>query len=235
MSNDIRIVKFQMMIRDIWEDLGKVALTRCCDQLNGGGDTALLAIIYDYDKLNGYGKAVMDRVCELDENESDYESDYEDFLHRVEFVEECKDMEYRMKAAKALVTDLNDSAYSDREKLCFIFWSLMILSVDDTDKEEHLSLICDFAKMLKISDEEMLDIMQIIQAIYHMEGDFTIKTRDVKKYFEKVIIRYGVKVNTGAPDEIPQSILGILEATGARDEMPQSILGILEALAGPRS
>lgn len=30
MSNDIRIVKFQMMIRDIWEDLDKVALTRCC-------------------------------------------------------------------------------------------------------------------------------------------------------------------------------------------------------------
>lgn len=67
----------------------------------------MLAIIYDYDKLNGYGKAVMDRVCELDENESDYE----DFSHRVEFVEKCKDMEYRMKAAKALVTDLNDSAY----------------------------------------------------------------------------------------------------------------------------
>ena len=49
-----------------------MALTRCCGQLNGGWYTALLAIIYDYDKLNGYGKAVMDRVFELDENESDY-------------------------------------------------------------------------------------------------------------------------------------------------------------------
>lgn len=168
----------------------------------------MLAIIYDYDKLNGYGKAVMDRVCELDENESDYE----DFSHRVEFVEKCKDMEYRMKAAKALVTDLNDSVYPDREKLCFIFWSLMILAVDDTDKEEHLSLICDFAKMLKISDEEMLDIMQIIQAIYHMEGNFAIKTRNVKLYFEKVIKRYGVITSTGDLDDMSRTMTSSLSS-----------------------
>lgn len=193
----MRIVKFKMIVRDIWEDLGEVALTNCLGQLNGGWDTALLAIIYDYDKLNDYGKAIMEQVCELDEDESDYE----DFLHRVEFVEKCKNMEYRIKAAKALVTDLNNKPYSDKEKINFLFWSLMILSVDDTDKEEYLSLICDFAKMLKIGDEEMMDIMQIIQAIYHMEGNYTIKTRDVKLCFGKVIKKYGIRTCTGDLDD----------------------------------
>lgn len=208
MSSDMRIVKFKMIVRDIWEDLGEVALTNCLGQLNGGWYTALLAIIYDYDKLNDYGKAIMEQVCELDKDESDYEN----FLHRVEFVEKCKNMEYRIKAAKALVTDLNNKPYSDKEKINFLFWSLMILSVDDTDKEEHLSLICDFAKMLKIGDEEMMDITQIIQAIYHMEGNFTIKTRDVKLYFGKVIKRYGVITSTGDLDDLSQMALGITSA-----------------------
>lgn len=193
----MRIVKFKMIVRDIWEDLGEVALTNCLGQLNGGWYTALLAIVYDYDKLNDYGKAIMEQVCELDEDESDYEY----FLHRVEFVEKCKNMEYRIKAAKALVTDLNNKPYSDKEKINFLFWSLMILSVDDTDKEEHLSLICDFAKMLQIGDEEMMDIVQIIQAIYHMEGNFTIKTRDVKLCFGKVIKKYGIITCTGDLDD----------------------------------
>lgn len=218
MSSDMRIVKFKMIVGDIWKDLLEGTLRNL---LNGGLYTASLAIIYDYDKLNDYGKAIMEQVCGLDEDESDCEDfceldedepDNEDFLHRVEFVKKCKNIEYRIKAAKALVTDLNNKSYSDKEKIKFLFWSLMILSVDDTDKEEHLSLICDFAKMLKIGDEEMMDIVQIIQAIYHMEGNFTIKTRDVKLYFEKVIKRYGVITCTGDLDDLSQMALGMASA-----------------------
>lgn len=195
MSSDMRIVKFKMLVRDIWEDLGKICLC-----LSYGYDASLLSLIYDYDKLNDYGKAIMEQVCELEEGV------YGDLIQHSE--ELCKNMEYRMKAAKEFVTD-PINIYSYEEKISFLFWSLMILVVDDTDKEEHLSLICDFAKMLKISDEEMLDIVQIILAIYHMERNFTIKTRNVKSYFEKVIKRYEIKVNTGALNEVTQSMLGI--------------------------
>ena len=71
-----------------------------------------------------------------------------------------------------------------------MFWSLMILAVDDEDKEEYLSLICDFAKMLKISDEEMMDLVRIIQMIYQAEGDVDIQTKYIKQWFAKIIRKY---------------------------------------------
>lgn len=210
MSNDMRIVKFEMMIREIFEDLGKTALTDNLGETvwNEGYGAAWLAVIYDYDKLNAYGKIIMEQVCEMDKDETkdyeeDYEEDYEVFLHQKEFVENCKDMEYRMKAAKALVVKLNEEDngktinFGKPKKISFIFWSLMILAVDDVDKEEHLSLICDFAKMLKISDEEMMDIVQVIRVIYHIEkSNLKLQTDIAITEFRKVMRRYGVRVDS---------------------------------------
>ncbi len=206
MSNDMRIVKFKMMIREIFEDLGKRDLTDNLGEAvwNGGYGSVWLSVIYDYDKLNSYGKIIMEQICEMDKDETkDYEEDYEVFLHQKEFVENCKDMEYRMKAAKALVVKLNEEDngktinFGKPKKISFIFWSLMILAVDDVDKEEHLSLICDFAKMLKISDEEMMDIVQVIRVIYHIEkSNLKLQTDIAITEFRKVMRRYGVRVDS---------------------------------------
>ena len=40
----------------------------------------------------------------------------------------------------------------------------MILTVDKTDAEDHLALICDFAKMLRITEDEFEDIIQTIKS-----------------------------------------------------------------------
>ncbi|MCI8353706.1 MAG: hypothetical protein HFI47_01290 [Lachnospiraceae bacterium] len=215
MSNDMRIVKFEMMIREIFEDLGKTALTDNLGETvwNEGYGAAWLAVIYDYDKLNAYGKIIMEQVCEM--TEEDETEDEEEFEHQIEFVENCEDMAYRMKAAKALVVKLNEEDngglinLGKPKKLFFIFWSLMVLAVDDAGKEKHLSLICDFAKMLKISDAEMMDIVQIIQIIYHIEGKINIQTKDVKMRFENVIGRYGVEYNN-TTDSLEMGIMGSL-------------------------
>ena len=202
MSNDMRIVKFKMMIREIFEDLGKRDLTGNLGEAvwNGGYRSVWLSVIYDYDKLNSYGKIIMEQICEMDKDET---KDYEVFLHQKKFVENCKDMEYRMKAAKALVVKLNEEDnektinFGKPKKISFIFWSLMILAVDDVDKEEHLSLICDFAKMLKISDEEMMDIVQVIRVIYHIEkSNLKLQTDIAITEFRKVMRRYGVRVDS---------------------------------------
>lgn len=198
MSNDMRIVKFKMIIRDIWGNLDKRTLTSELSDLKGGYindgyGMAWLAIVYDYDKLNDYGKVIMDQVCELDEDEFGDEATFE---YVVESVEKCKDVEYRMKAAKALIMYVADCDNSwstilrRREALHFMFWSLMILAVDDEDKEEYLSLICDFAKMLKISDEEMMDLVRVIRIIYQMEENIDIQTKDIKRWFAKVVGKY---------------------------------------------
>lgn len=205
MGNDMRLVKFRMMIRDIYVDLGKTDLTRTLSDgsgnyLNGGYGAVWLAAIYDYDKLNDYGKAIIEQVSEM--TEKDRCEDETSFSYKIKFVKNCQDMEYRMKAAEAIVTRLNRESqefklhvgrvFEDLLELHFMFWSLMILAVDDTDKEEHLSLICDFARMLKVSDFEMMDMVQIIRAICNIEWDDKIVTESVNTEFKEVIKRYGI-------------------------------------------
>ena len=218
MSNDMRSVKFKMVIKDIWEGLSEDSrsLTDNLGELlwNEGWGTAWLAIIYDYDKLNDYGKIIMEQVCELDEEEFEDEG----LPYREDFVKNCKDMEYRMRAAKALVVKLNEEDKGKDivgirnkgkdGKIYFIFWSLMILAVDDANKEDYLSLICDFSKMLKISDEEMMGIVQIIRAIYHAEKNLDISPKDVSSQLDKIIKKKSYGGNQSLLDGYVSGILG---------------------------
>lgn len=41
----------------------------------------------------------------------------------------------------------------------------MVLTVDDADKEEHLSQICEFSRLLEINEEEMMNITRLICAV----------------------------------------------------------------------
>lgn len=47
----------------------------------------------------------------------------------------------------------------------------MVLAVDYMDKEEHLSLICDFAKAKNVKDSEMKDIAQMVRLVFHEETE----------------------------------------------------------------
>lgn len=190
MGNDMRTVKFRMMIKDIYVDLGKKDLTDTLaddlgDYMNKGYYSVWLAVVYDYNKLNEYGKIIMDQVSQM--TEEDEEEDEDAFSHQVQFVEECQDIEYRTKAAKAIVQQLDQ-----KSKLHFMFWALMILAVDDADKEEHLSLICDFAKMFKVGDAELMDLVRIIQGIYDIEGDYKIQTEGAVREFRSLIKKYEI-------------------------------------------
>lgn len=53
-----------------------------------------------------------------------------------------------------------------KEGYRFILLALMILRVDMTDIEKKLSLICEFAKLLSITDKEFEDIIDIMNKIY---------------------------------------------------------------------
>ncbi len=197
MGNDMRLVKFRMMIRDIYIDLGKHNLTDTLSDgsgnyLNGGYGAVWLAAIYDYDKLNDYGKTIIEQVSEM--TEKDKCEDGTAFSYKIKSVKNCQDMEYRMKVATAIVVYLNERIKTFTwYKLYFIFWALMVLTVDDANKEEHLSLICDFAKMLKVSDTEITDMVQIIQAIYNIEGNYKIQTEEVALRFREVMEKYGIR------------------------------------------
>ena len=143
MSNDVRIVKFKRIVKKIWEDLDHTLLTMD-NKAASKDDSIYLATIYDYDTLNDYGKVIMEQVSDL-ENNGDYLPFY-------------KETEYRIDQLDWIIQSIELNL--DHVNLKFIFWALMILAVDDTDKEEHLSLICDFAKLKRIKDSVMLDIVQ---------------------------------------------------------------------------
>ncbi|MCM1050311.1 MAG: hypothetical protein NC433_18025 [Clostridiales bacterium] len=158
-----------------------------------------LALIYDCNKLNDYGKIIMDFADRIIQDEK-----REDFLSH-------GDMEYKVKTAKKFADHLNafvsfsifernaDYDYilaRGKEMLKgviyrFIFWALMILAVDDTDKEEHLASICDLVKLWKIDDEEILDIVRIIRIVYYREEDVKLQTTSVKANFEQILKHYG--------------------------------------------
>ena len=64
----------------------------------------------------------------------------------------------------------------------------MVLTVDKTDEEKHLSIICDIAKMLNISDDEMKDISDVIQFIYGKHNlNYKFKSKKAEKTFSCLI------------------------------------------------
>ena len=149
MSN-MRMVKYETLIEDIDSNI-RFPWGR------SKGNNIALALIYDYEKCNEYAKVIMDKsslgILELDRWKEDYPT-YDEF----------KDPKRRIEASKRLV-----QLCRFYEKACeeyrFIFWALMILAVEKTDAEEHLALICDFAKMLGITEDEFDDIIQGIEIV----------------------------------------------------------------------
>lgn len=206
MSKDMGFIKFEMMIDEIYAEWSGKELAGCLyDEagrlVNDGYYTVWMAAIYDYHKLNDYGKMIMDKVCGM--TEADETAVEEVYSQKMEFLEKCQDMEFRIKFAKALAADLKEQksgmgpfgrlipgASPYTPKLHLLFWALMILAVDDTDKEEHLSRICDLAQMMEVAEAELMDMVNVIKAIFNVEGDYTFQTFAVSNNFIEVIIKY---------------------------------------------
>lgn len=223
MSKDMRFIKFEMMIGEIYAEWSDKELAGCLyDEegklVNDGYPTVWMAAIYDYHKLNDYGKMIMDQVSKM--TEEDEKEDREHYSYKKKFLEKCQDMEFRIKFAKALAADLKKKGLQTRPfsgsigralygvpytaKLHFLFWALMILAVDDTDKEEYLSRICDLAQMMEVAEAELMDMVSVIKAIFNVEGDYTFQTLGVSSEFANVIKRYGKedRVEEGIREQI---------------------------------
>ena len=198
MVDKMKIVKFEMLI----EDIQKAFKTRggifsFINTMNIGvikkdEDTLsnpALALIYDYDKVNTYGKIIMKQSSiYLTKNQN-----IEDVWtknYKFTGVSSFKDPKKKLNASKELVRlCILDENRSEAYK--FIFWALMILTVDKNDYEERLSAICDFASMLNIIEEEIDDIIHVIKIIYK-ETDLNIpmKTTSITKVFEPIFNLY---------------------------------------------
>lgn len=172
MSNDVRIVKFKKIIEKIWEDLDRTSLIED-NKIASKDDSVFLATIYDYNKLNEYGKVIMDQVSG--------KGRYKGYYQRYE------NIEYRLDQAEWVTHCIHSGSNNFYRQYIFIFWALMILAVDDSDKETHLSLICDFAKMLNIDNCEMMDMVHIVRLVFNKEVEGFLASSRIRICFERLL------------------------------------------------
>lgn len=184
MSN-MRMAKYETLIEDINSNIkksrgffGGISRAFAAGLAISGkstGNTAL-ALIFDYDKCNEYAKVIMDKSTLVFSTSDDvidlWKRDYPTYG-------EFKDAKRKIEASKKLV-QLCRNTINSTEGYKFIFWALMILTVDKTDAEEHLALICDFAKMLRITEDEFEDIIQTIKIVYNeMTTEYVFKSKNI--------------------------------------------------------
>lgn len=199
MSN-MRMAKYETMIKDINLKIRRKTLARGVAEItvaitraivgtedNSPGNTAL-ALIYDYEKCNEYAKVIMDKSTLLFPASYDESTDVWKEVYPT--YDEFEEPKRRIEASKTLVQLCRDNE-NDTEGYKFIFWALMILAVEKTDAEEHLALICDFAKMFGITEDEFEDIIQVIKIVYN-EGttEYEFKSDDVQSIFEPLFNMY---------------------------------------------
>lgn len=197
--NDMRMAKYETLIEDIDSNIKKsvglfggfFGMTRAIVAATGGsssGNTAL-ALIYDYNKCNDYAKVIMDKSTLVlntpDDRLTDlWERDYPTYG-------EFKDSKRTIEASKKFVQMCRNTENAT-EGYKFIFWALMILTVDKENAENHLALICDFAKMLRITEDEFEDIIQTVKIVYNeVTTEYTFKSENIPSVFGSLFNMYG--------------------------------------------
>ena len=201
MSNDMKVLKYETLIEDINEVIDSTPVKRnlCRKIVEIFGEiedtvNSSLAMVFDYDKLNDYGKVIFERsrlyvYSRTNEITEVWSEQYPD-------ISAFKDHKYKIEAAKGFIKYCKNDQ-NRQEAYKFVFWAMMVLTVDKTDAAKHLSLICDFARMLKISDDEMNDILMVIKAIYQEEvGRLRFKSEDVFKIFSEVLCDFEIVIES---------------------------------------
>lgn len=183
---NMRILKFKTLIEDI---SGRLTIRRtgflAAIPFNRS-KRKCLPLIFNCEDFNDYAKVIYDNSA-IEISFSD-DSEQSNFGKRFPSAEKFDDGKQKIDAGTALVRKLNSPQKEEAYK--FIFWSLMVLAVDDKNKDEYLSLICDYARMFKISDDEMKDMVNVIKYIFQDKTAQPIKTGNVLSIFGTVLQMY---------------------------------------------
>lgn len=188
-SNDYSgIIKFKKMVRKI----NILLMGKNDKDLPNSGWT--LQWIYDYPSCNKYAQAILD-LAELKINHYDIklfdEIDFEPGL--LNYRREINTFESRITKFMECCT------YDSNKKISyeFIFWALLILAVDKTDAEKHLSVICNFCIMFGITEKEFEDLIHVVKEILHEETiGYRYNSETVQSIFGSLINQNRVPSDT---------------------------------------
>lgn len=182
--NELRLVKFQTLIEDISKTFRK--------NFHQHPNLAL-KLIFDYDECNEYARIIIDKSSLFIKEDKGCCYCYRCLDEWDMFVSlskaEC-DTKTRISASKLFVKLCREKDV-DQASYRFIFWALLVLTVDKNNAQEYLSLICDFAKMLEITNDEFEDIIHVIKCVYNVDDkNYTFKTRRIPEVFDGVLNLY---------------------------------------------
>lgn len=170
--NEIKIAKFELMIEKIDDKLSDDVWYRADEETKNG-----LSWIFDYDKLNDYGKIIMKKArVQMPNNRGTTIKLKKNFFNGITGIgmplmtkeEKTDDVKEKIKAIKEFISQYKNAeeAVDTEEMYKFIFWALMIIVVDKTNTETHLERICDFATMMHIEDYEMEELANMVKAVF---------------------------------------------------------------------
>lgn len=182
---DIKLAMYETLISNINMAIEKTCSNKTDNDIYSGilwwgtshsvsrkvSNDLVLELIYDSSKCNDYARTILNRAeFYIEKTEkwdlSGYKSKDGKILDSIYFIQLCKMPENITEGYK------------------FIFWALMILTVEKTDIEEHLSLICEYAKLLGITVIEFEDILQTVKHAYKGDNIKPIyKTQKMEKIF----------------------------------------------------
>ena len=196
--NEMRMAKFETLIEDINDSIKKrhggilwsmaKSMSEMLQEENINIQTSLF-MIFSPETLNDYSVKICNTATfELVGNDDTYGDPWASKYRTVSF----KDAKTKIEAAKDFVKYCRDDR-NRSEAYKFIFWSLMILSVENESSDEQLSLICDFVRMLEITDDELLDIIYAIKCVYNENEDeekyvYVFKTNTVASVFDNYLM-----------------------------------------------
>lgn len=193
--NEVRLAKFETMIENISNATQKnrlsavdIIVSISSIMTAASSENVMLSMIFDYDSCNEFAKKIMDKAKFINISLNDpLLSDWrKNYPHR----ESIQDTKKKINAAKSFVQCARVPQNSQLGYL-FLFWSLMILTVDKNNSDDYLPLICDFAKMLKITEEEFEDIIYVIKCIYHEEdGKYMFQSESIPDVLGDVLNLY---------------------------------------------
>ena len=200
MDDNMRIIKFETIIDKIQHNLDdwSIIVTRVCGSpsfvnLSMRKFNIVLGLIYNYNELNDYGKVIMKHSrTYLTDNTPVSEIWREKDKNKGCF----SDFKEKLNAAKEFIKLCSKKNENIIESYKFIFWAMFILAVDKKDAEEKLSLICDFARLLNISDNEIMYIFMVIKSVINQknyeqeflkEGKLSKVNDNVRNIFSRVL------------------------------------------------
>lgn len=177
-DDGISLTKFKMIIEKINTSLVK------SEERNVTDIKKALQWIYDYPSCNKYARCILD-MAEVKTKADLYN------LNKFADIEGSFD-----SRVKGFVNCCNQSN-GRKTGYIFIFWSLLILAIDKTDAEKHLSVICNFCVMFGITETEFEDLIHVVKEILHEETiGYRYKSEAVQSIFGSLINQNRVPSDT---------------------------------------